>query len=277
MRCGSRMFEIALCCLLVIVVPVVGKSDDEKSTGSVRIQGTISSPWDSEIQLVRRDAVHFHGKPIPATSSAGNSGDSIPMPRSEVTFSSSKITKTVVVDKEGFYQLDLPVGLYKMVAEGPSIGVQSLEPYERFFRVSSPAKIVLNGSLLVAPTSCDTASGGLPIERLIEMRKDDCGGVDFFPIPAKDGSPFQLYIRYPERRPNLNGHIYGNDRTATPGIRVVVAYNLFSLEANLVDYKTTTQTILATGDVMIEDGSGASRRATSASFRLQDGEAIPLN
>jgi hypothetical protein len=236
-------------------------------TPTFHIHGTINSTWDSWLkgQVVRRSMVTFGGeqavKPV-----GGEDSPYIAVPRSWVTFNGEHANKTVVVDDKGFYSADLPIGLYKMTAEGPTIGGATLTPYVRLFRVTLPTTIVLNGSLHIKQMTCD-AIGGL------EERKDACGAEDSFPIPSKEGTPFELIIRYPGRQSTFTGYVYSGGSDPP----VFVAYNLFSLEAKAVSYLPKTRTIVASGSVVAEDGSGTTRHADLMSFRFEDGKAIPLN
>ena len=237
-----------------------------KPTPTFHIQGTISSTWDSwfKDQVVPRSTVTFGGeqavKPV-----GGEDSPYIAVPRSWVTFNGEHANKTVVVDDKGFYSADLPIGLYKMTAEGPAIGGAKLTPYVRLFRVTLPTTIVLNGSLYLKQMTCD-AIGGL------EEIRDACGSEDSFPIPSKEGTPFELIIRFPGRQSTFTGYVYSGVNPP-----VFVAYNLFSLEAKAVSYLPKTQTIVAVGSVVAEDGSGEVRHADSMSFRLGDGKAILLH
>src|SRR5580698_4004790 len=148
----------------------------------------------------------------------------VPLPRTEVTFSGEQATKTVTVDEKGFYQLDLAVGVYKMTAQGPTVGAQPLKKYGRLFRVKSPTRVVLNGSLYKARTTCDVLVGGDTEEQKIDEWKNQCGGEDSFPVPSKDGAPLQLYIQYPQRQPSDRGYLYTSNKITEPDVPVFVAY-----------------------------------------------------
>src|SRR3954468_21863622 len=59
-------------------------------------------------------------------------------PHVEVSFAGEHISRTVVVDDKGYYQIDLPVGAYTMTAVFPPLGAQrdsGLTKYVRFFQV----------------------------------------------------------------------------------------------------------------------------------------------
>lgn len=243
------------------------------------IEGTISSAWDSLFKgvVVPRSGVTFHDEQAVKTWGDNNKDSYTAVPRTEITFQSERITRTVIVDDIGSYQADLPFGLYKMTAQGPTIGPQALTRYVRLFRVESPTTVVLKGSLYMARMNCDAVVGGDTGEQKMEAWKNVCGGEDYFPVPAKDGTPFQLYIQYPQRQASERGYIYTTNKVAEPNAPVFLAYNLFSLEANTVFYDVKTRTIAASGNVVVADGSGTTRHADSLGFRIEDGKVVPLN
>ena len=138
------------------------------------IQGTVSSPWDSLLrgQAIPRSSVTFSGEQAIRNLGSNDKDSYISVPNTEITFRGEQATKTVTVDDKGFYQADLPVGLYKMTAHGPTIHTQPLTEYVRLFRVQSPTTIVLNGSLHMARTNCDVvANSDTP-----ELHTEELGG-----------------------------------------------------------------------------------------------------
>jgi hypothetical protein len=242
------------------------------------IEGTISSVWDSLLKgvAVPRSKVTFHGEQAIKTLGVDNKDPYIAVPRTEVTFQGERITRTVTVDDNGSYQADLPFGLYKITAHGPMIGPQALKQYIRQIRVESPMSVVLNGTLYKARMTCDAVVGGDTEEQKMEEWKNICGGEDSFPVPSKDGTPFQLCIQYPQRQASDRGYVYNSNKTAEPDVPVFVAYNLFSLEANTVFYDVKNRTIAASGNVVTADGLGETQHADSIRFKIENGEAVPL-
>lgn len=233
------------------------------------ILGTIDSPWNSMFKgvVVARDKVEFEGE----GAKVGKKGGAyVTVPRGLVHFHSEHLDKTVTLDEKGFYQADLPLGFYKMTASEPRVLGASLTPYTRVFRVTEPATIVINAALQIEPTSCDGVFAGDTPEEQRESAKDACGGDDVTPIPAKDGTPFELFIRYPERQLERGGLRY----KASAEMPVFVAYNLFSLQANEVFSNPKRPAYLtARGDVIVKDGSGKTQHLKDAYFRFQDGVA----
>jgi hypothetical protein len=266
--------------IFVSCAPLLGQASSPKAqSATFHIEGTISSPWQSLLRgaLVPRQKLVFHGKQPITIVSSDDKDSYVGVPRTEVTFQSEHETKTVVVDDKGFYSADLPLGLYKMIAQGPTILPQALTPYGRLFRVASPTTVILNGTLYMARMNCDAVVGEDTEEQKKERWKDACGGEDSFPISSKDGTPLQLYIQYPQRQATDHGCLYTSSKIAEPDVPVIVAYNLFSLEANAVVYDAQNRTLTASGKVVMADGSGKIRHADSIAFKIEDGQAIPLH
>jgi len=222
----------------------------------VILSGIASS--QSNDQFAARPTFHVQGTIDSMTNGA--------IPRVEVSFVGGNVSRTVVVDDKGFYQADLPVGAYTMTAAFPRSG---LTKYTRFFRVPLPITVTLNGSLY-ATYSCDGVWAGEPTE---EQFKDSSGGEDSFPFPSKDGVPLQLNIRYVrrERREKLLSYS-SNGVVKRP---VSVAYNLFALQADSVNYSPTDGIVRAYGQVMIEDQQGQTH-ASSAGYKFDDGKATRI-
>lgn len=194
------------------------------------------------------------------------------IPHVEVHFVGDNADQTVTADDRGFYQIDLPVGTYTMTAVLPLSGPNHVSlgtKYVRFFRVPSPTTITLNGSLY-GIYSCDGVWGGKDAE---EIYKDDCGGEDSYPFPSQEGVPFRLDIRYVRRERGENLVSYSSNTVVKRP--VLVAYNLFALQADSVDYSRTDGTVRAYGHVVIEDQSGQAS-ARSAAFKFDSGKATRI-
>jgi hypothetical protein len=194
------------------------------------------------------------------------------IPHVEVHFAGDNADQTVTADDRGFYQTDLPVGTYTMTAALPPSGPNHTSPftkYIRFFRVASPATVTINGSLS-GVYFCDGVWGG---KDAAELYKDACGGQDSFPFPSKDGVPLRLDIRYVRRERGENLVSYSSNTVVKRP--VVVAYNLFALQADSVDYSRTDGTVRAYGHVVIEDQSGQAS-ASSAAFKFDNGKATRI-
>jgi len=209
----------------------------------------------------------------------------VPASEAEVTFQGDKISKTVSTDERGFYEAVLPVGLYTMNTVyilnplNPSIpsslqkGPRITEKYRRpLFRVASPTKVTLNVSF-DAQISCEPAflAGHIPTADEWEQA---CGGTELFSIPSDDNTPFQLSVRYGGWKRDDGGFTYWGRKI--PHVPVFVAYNLFTLQADKVVYNVKNGTLEATENVVVENADGTARRADSITFKIENGEAIPL-
>jgi hypothetical protein len=202
------------------------------------------------------------------------------VPGIEVRFQSGQSSKIVEADSRGFYQADLPFGLYTMTAQAPKMGAQGIDYFTKYvrplFRVTSPTVLILNGTLHMARLTCDIVLASDSPELQREESKNSCGGEDSFPVPSEDAIPFQLYVRYAKRQPTQRGYIFSSDRISEPDVPVFVAYNLFSLQADKVVYDTKKRTIQASGNILITGQTGSTERADSMTFKIGNGRAIAV-
>jgi hypothetical protein len=192
-----------------------------------------------------------------------------------VTFESQKISITVSSDKSGFYEANLPVGLYTMTAKPVE---RYLQKYRRpLFRVASPTSLTFNITLGPAGPFCDSKKPVLDQPLPADDGVRICGGGDSFPVPSQDKVPFDLFIQYETRRPTDRGYTY-NTGEHLPGSQspVFVAYNLFTLQADHIVYDVQRSTLEATGDVVVENADGTTQRADSMTFKMENGEATLL-
>jgi hypothetical protein len=194
----------------------------------------------------------------------------------KVTFESQKISITVSSDTTGFYEANLPVGLYTMTATPVQ---RYLQRYRRpLFRAESPTNLTFNITLDPAGPFCDMKKPvpGQPLPADDGVRV--CGGADSFPVPSQDEVPFDLFIQYETRRPTDRGYTY-NTGAHLPGSQsaVFAAYNLFTLRADHVVYNVQDRTLEATGSVVDSNADGATQRADSMTFKIENGEAAPLH
>jgi hypothetical protein len=195
--------------------------------------------------------------------------------RAKIAFQNKQFDKTVTTNDVGVYEADLPLGNYTMTAQ--SMGFR---PYRRpLFRVTSAAGIAFDVTLPVQST-CDivvvnSEGGAATPEEWAGAKKELCLHEDFLPAPSRDGVPFELYIRYVKHTVVRDRYTYTGEKTPNED-PVFVAYNLFSLRADEVVYVVTSRTIKASGNVVAIDESGATQRADTMSFKLENGQATPL-
>jgi len=101
------------------------------------------------------------------------------VPGIEVRFQSGQSSKIVEADSRGFYQADLPFGLYTMTAQAPKMGAQGIDYFTKYvrplFRVTSPTVLILNGTLHMARLTCDIVLASDSPELQREESKNSCG------------------------------------------------------------------------------------------------------
>ena len=213
----------------------------------------------------------------------GPLGDDI-CPGAEITFTGEHISRVTTSDRTGSYQLDLPTGLDTM-----STRYQVLIGRKPYFMTQSrpwfhapSGRVVLNVRMFAERLTCDIVvmnKSGEPAtsEQWREGEKDLCGSEDRFAVPASDGTPYQLFIKYPKRSPQSRSYEYSGDQLATNTFTpVLVEYNLFTLTAEHVVYDLDRETISATGNVEAVGQLGKSQHAASLTFKISNGEAIPI-
>jgi len=194
----------------------------------------------------------------------------------KVTFRNEQLSKTVTTNDVGFYEADLTLGNYTMTAQSPSFRF-----YRRpLFRVTSPATVVLNATLLVG-NPCGhmiivNGSGEPVTDEQWEAATEHCRREELISIPSVNGLPFQPSILYGSRTPIGATYSYAGEKTPQYETPVFVAYNLFSLRADKVTYDAQKRIIEASGNVVAVNETGATQRADSMSFKIENGQVALL-
>jgi hypothetical protein len=212
-----------------------------------------------------------HARTFHVSGLIGYSGD-FPAPAVEVTFKGEGISKTIQSDDQGFYETELPLGSFTMIAR-KTFNRRSSLVYERpLFRVNSPVAVTLTVTFPTA-SSCDPVIGPSGVVPTAEEIRDYCGATDLYSIPSEDNTPFQLSIQYDSRH-RADGKIeYNGEKIQNISAQVFVAYNLFGLKADHVVYDEHHRTLEATGNVLVQHPNGKIQRSDSLRFRIQNGEA----
>jgi len=179
------------------------------------------------------------------------------------------LSKVLTTDAKGVYEDDFPLGVYAMTVENPGFEVFHRPP----FRVTSPRRITLDITLRVRATCDPHFVGAAPTsDQFEDAVRRLCVREDFFPASSRDGVPFQVYVHYGSRK-EIDGSFAYTGLTERP---VFVAYNLFSLQADSVTYDVKNRTIQASGNVVAANESVTTARADSMTFKIENGQAVPV-
>ena len=245
--------SLMLLAIPLVVTAYLARSDDSVTSSLVHVQGVVRGPLGDDF-----------------------------CPGAEITFTSEHVSKIVISDHAGFYQVDLPAGRYTMtvryqilIGKTPAFMKQA----RPLFRASS-TRLVLNVRMFAERWTCDISvvnKSGEPAtnKQIEEDEKNFCGYEDQFAISDRDGTPYQLFIEYPRRSPKPRTYEYTGDQLATDAFTpVLVEYNLFTSTAEHLVYDPESHTISAIGNVEIVHQLGESQRAASMTFKITNGEAI---
>jgi hypothetical protein len=204
-----------------------------------------------------------------------------PVPNQWVTFDDGKGPVSVRTEFDGYYGIDLPLGVWTATVTLRQFGLSgNADPPDsslsmpRRFRVTVPRTVSLD-LFLHPPVGCAgikiiTSDGHPPTNEEIEQRDEDCRGERIYPIPSVDGVPFELRI-------GGLAHDLCQPRTKhNPACeREFATYNLLSVQADKLIYHQLEGVLEASGNVVIKDESGEHRK-DSVAFGFADGRAIQL-
>jgi hypothetical protein len=191
------------------------------------------------------------------------------VPGAEITFNGEQTARTTMTNASGRYEIDLPLGRYTMKAER-----RGLRTYRRpLFLVSLPTDLMFDITLPVGQMVDRIIAGKVVSER--SDQPFNYYGEEFLPLPSKDGVPFQVFVRY-FRRTATDDHLEYTDEKTPYEEPVLVAYNLFSLQADKVIYDAQKRTIEASGNVIAVNELGATQHSNSMAFKIEDGQVALL-
>lgn len=198
------------------------------------------------------------------------------VPDAKVAFVGEKTTKSVSTNVAGLYEAELPFGSYIMTAQFPGF-----RTYRRpLFRVTSPAVLNFDVAFSVLKevyriTVSGPAPSGARSQETHPPNASSYYGEDFFPIPAKDGTPFQIYISYLGRNSADGVYTYtgGGISEEDP---IFCAVDLMSLEADRVVFFEKSHRLEATGHVIVTKADGTIERADSIKLSVDHGSAVEL-
>ena len=183
----------------------------------------------------------------------------------QVIFESGRVRREVITNDEGFYEVELPPGVYSVTTY--KLGFCPLR--RATFTVEPDRVMLLNIRLNV----CALVHGArLKDGKWVEEAwQTDGSKTESFLLKRKQGSLGELFIRYATRREH-KGHIeYSGTEDEMPG-RVVVTYNLLTIWADKVSYDKKKHVLLAAGNVYIEEDrrSYGSYRSAEFNFKSDD-------
>lgn len=182
---------------------------------------------------------------------------------------------TVKADDTGFYEADLPVGLWTVTATSPDIISPTGTPENfnlsrpRRFRVTAPSNLVVD-LFLRPPVVCDIAGAQDTTAEQWDHIHALCDGEEFFPVPSEDGVPFEVLIGGLDH--NLCLHRVGADAAACN--REFGTYNLLTVLADKIVYHPQGRLLEASGNAVVKDEHGECRK-DSIKFLIGDGQAVP--
>lgn len=201
------------------------------------------------------------------TSSSG-----YPVDGAKVTFHRSGFSRTVVTNNKGIYEADLPLGDYSMTIKSLVFRVC----HRPLFRVASPTRITFDFALHPTPIGTDVPYDNRDPKMWDSVLYDISSyGEEFLAAPSGDGVPFQLYVHYVSRSQIEHTYTYAGLNYSPYKNPVFVAYNLFSLQADKVEYDAQSRTLAANGNVVVMNESGVTHRAESIMLKIANGQAVP--
>jgi hypothetical protein len=184
---------------------------------------------------------------------------------------------SVQADPTGAYEADLPLGVWTAtVTMRPytSTDVPGTRDNPRFsrprvFSVAKPSNVVLD-LFVRPPVVCDMAG---PLDTTPEQWDHihaHCAGEEFFAVPSADGTPFEVIVG---GRDHQLCSLKGEDKAACD--REFATYDLFSVRADKIVYKSHEWTLETSGKVVVKDEHGEYRRDW-ANFFIGDGRVVPI-
>jgi hypothetical protein len=156
--------------------------------------------------------------------------------------SSDEVEREVVTNKEGSYEIELPVGVYSLETES-----QGFIPFERAdFLVLPNSMTMIN----IVPKPSSVPVGVLyvgPSDKAPRFPEDKKPETDEYTVMHPSGVPLEIRIEYAKKKERGGFNIYNN---------VVMSYNALIVYADKmsVDTKKKRGRMEAEGDVIVEDG-----------------------
>jgi len=182
-----------------------------------------------------------------------------------VTFEVPGAKHRTVTNSEGYYDIELPVGIYQLTTYSPGFSAYQRAP----FRVEPSSSTTINATLVV----CSLAHL-LKIDKQGEYVGEEAHCLDPFKSDSfyPNSSGMGLLIRYGIRHKGTGIVEYGGAEV-TNGIPsgVTVSYDRLTIVADKVLLNTETYQLEADGNVTIEDGNQSIKLSDArVDFRAKD-------
>jgi hypothetical protein len=175
-----------------------------------------------------------------------------------VAFKTNGQTRKVVTNQEGYYEIELPIGLYRVTTHVPGFCASQ----RALFRVQPSSNILLNLTLTVCPLAhfLKMDKSGRYVGE--EARYIDPFESESFRIRTSSGARLNLLIRYGQHH-RMNGTVEYQGTKVVNGVPsgVTISYDVLTIVADKVRLNKKTLLLQAEGNVIVEDGK---RRMTFA-------------
>jgi len=181
------------------------------------------------------------------------------VPNAKVIFQADGLKREAVTNEEGYYEIELPVGIYRVTTNSTGFC-----PSQRAsFRVQPSSDTLMDLTLVVCPLAnilkYDVA--GTYVGE--ECRYIDPFANESFPITKISGIPLNLLIRYGKRQEEGSVLEYQGAKVEN-GVpsSVTVSYDVLTIVADKVRFDKQTFMLEAEGSVIVEDGKQRTRLAS---------------
>jgi hypothetical protein len=173
------------------------------------------------------------------------------VPNVKVVFEAAGMKREAVTNEEGFYEIELPVGVYRVTTNSMGFCASQRAP----FRVRTSSDTLINLTLVVCPLA-----NILKYDEAGKYVGEECRYIDpfeseSFPVTKMSGIQLDLLIRYGKRQEKESILEYQGAKVENgvpPG--VTVSYDVLTIVADKVRFNKQMLMLEAEGRVVVEDG-----------------------
>lgn len=185
-----------------------------------------------------------------------------------VVFETNGHTSKVVTDQEGYYEIELPIGLYSVTTHVAGFCASQ----RALFRVQPSSNTLINLTLTVCPLAdiLKMDKSGRIIGE--EERYIDPFESESFRIRTSPGAQLNLLIRYGQHH-RTNGIVEYHGAKLMNGVPsgVTISYDVLTIVADKVRLNKKTLLLQAEGNVILEDGKSRKTFAqVEVNFKSKD-------